>query len=165
MPILQPRQSRNAESALGDPPVQATVYGVWLTGIAIGVVLLLFLAGFNIFQNDNKPVPAAQAAAYKNSFNQTPADKQVQYVKEGAALFNTQCGVCHQQGGYSATGLGPQLNTNGKAYDMSYVQHLVRWGNNPMPAFSKAQLSDQDLFKITAYLQFIHLNPADAVPK
>lgn len=164
MPILQPRQSRNAESALGDPPVQATVYGVWLTGIAIGVILMIFLAGFNIFGGD-KPIPGAQASAYNNSVNQIPDDKQLQIVKEGAAIFNTQCGACHQQGGYAATGPGPRLSTNGKAFDISYVQHLVRWGYNPMPAFSKAQLPDQDLFKITTYLQFIHLNPADAVPK
>lgn len=40
------RQSKNATSALGRPKAQATVYGVWFTGIAIGVILIVILAGF-----------------------------------------------------------------------------------------------------------------------
>jgi hypothetical protein len=40
------RQSRNALSALGQPRAQAVVYGVWATGILIGVVLyLVFVVG------------------------------------------------------------------------------------------------------------------------
>ncbi len=166
MPTRQPtKQYRNAESALGDPPVQATVYGVWLTGIAIGVVLMIFLAGFTIFKND-RATPAALSSADRNSLAQTPDELRLQYVKEGSTLFNNQgCAGCHQGGGYQAGGQGPQLNRSANALDFSYVQHLVRWGYNPMPAYSKEQLSDQDLYKITAYLQFIHRNPPEAVPK
>lgn len=164
MPILQPRQSRNAESALGDPPVQATVYGVWLTGIAIGVVLMLMLAGVGVFKND-KPLTAALATSDRQSYNQIPSDRYTETIKQGAALFNANCSACHAGGGYEITGIGPRLSNNGKAKDASYVQHLVRWGYNPMPAYSKEQLPDTDLYKITAYLQFIHQNPAEAVPK
>lgn len=165
MPILQPKQSRNAESALGDPPVQATVYGVWLTGLAIGVVLMIFLAGLSIFQGD-KLQTGALSTSDRNSINQLPADKQTQVVKEGLAVFNAQgCNACHLGGGYQAGGLGPQLNRSGNANDASFIQHLVRAGYSPMPAYPKQQLSDADLYKITAYLHFIHRNPAEAVPK
>jgi cytochrome c2 len=47
----QPRQNRNARSALGEPRAQAVVYGVWLTGILTGVilfVLFVFLIGNGI---------------------------------------------------------------------------------------------------------------------
>jgi len=161
----QPNQSRNALSALGDAPVQATVYGVWFIGIGIGIVLLIFLAGFSIF-NQDKPLPGAQSVSDRNSFNQLTPEKRLTYVKEGQTLFNNQgCVGCHLGGGYQAGGAGPQLNRSANARDHSYVQHLVRWGYNPMPAYSKAQLSDQDLYKITAYLQFIHENPPEAIPK
>ncbi len=36
-----PQQNRNARSALGEPRAQAVYYGVWFTGIAIGVVLMV----------------------------------------------------------------------------------------------------------------------------
>lgn len=168
MPNLQPRQSRNAESALGDPPVQATVYGVWLTGIAIGVVLMVVLtglAGVSIFNKD-KPLPAAQSSSDRESYNQLPQDQQLQVVKEGLAVFTAQgCSGCHLGNGYQAGGTGPQLNRSANARDHSFVQHLVRWGYNPMPSYPKEVLSDQDLYKITAYLTFIHQNPPEAVPK
>ncbi len=35
----QPKQNRNARSALGEPRAQAVVYAVWFTGIMIGVIL------------------------------------------------------------------------------------------------------------------------------
>ncbi len=38
------RRNKNATSALGRPEAQAVYYGVWLTGIAIGVILMLILA-------------------------------------------------------------------------------------------------------------------------
>lgn len=37
----QPKQNRNARSALGEPRAQLVVYGVWFTGILIGVLLFL----------------------------------------------------------------------------------------------------------------------------
>jgi cytochrome c2 len=40
------RRNRNANSALGEPRAQVVYYGVWLTGIAIGVVLMLVFAVF-----------------------------------------------------------------------------------------------------------------------
>lgn len=168
MPILQPRQSRNAESALGDPPVQATVYGVWLTGIAIGVILMVLLtgmAGISIFNND-KPLPAAASTSDRQSFNQLPQNQRLQVVKEGQAVFIAQgCNACHLGNGSQTGGIGPQLNRSANSRDHSFIQHLVRSGYNPMPSYSKAALSDQDLYKITAYLTFIHENPVEAVPK
>jgi len=37
------RQNKNATSILGEPNIQKVYFGVWLTGIAIGIVLVLIL--------------------------------------------------------------------------------------------------------------------------
>jgi mono/diheme cytochrome c family protein len=158
MRILKPRQSRqarNAESVLGDPPIQAQIYGTWLTWIAVGAIVTGLLFVFTIFNND-KVLPAALARADHNSYSQIPEQTRLQYAKEGQALFTTNCGACHASGGYQATGIGPRLDRSANAYDMGYVRALVRWGYNPMPTFTTAALPDASLYKITVYLQLIH---------
>lgn len=57
------RQSKNATSALGRPSAQATVYGVWFSGIAIGVILILILAGLV----GNNHLPTARQKEDSNS--------------------------------------------------------------------------------------------------
>ncbi len=57
------RQNKNATGALGQPTAQATVYGVWFTGIGIGVVLVVILAGLV----GNSYLPTARQSEDANS--------------------------------------------------------------------------------------------------
>lgn len=53
------RRNKNALGALGEPRAQIVYYGVWLTGIAIGVVLMLVFAGL-IGQHSNRTQQSAR---------------------------------------------------------------------------------------------------------
>ncbi|MEI6043001.1 MAG: cytochrome c [Chloroflexota bacterium] len=169
MPTLKLRLSRkrqvyNAEAALGDAPIQAGIYAVWLTWIAIGVIVVTLLSVFTVFSGD-KAMTAALARADHSSTNPASEQARLAIVKEGQALFTANCQLCHQSGGYQATGIGPRLDRSANSKDMSYIFRIVRWGFNPMPAFSTTTLDDQKLYKITVYLEFIHANPQSALPK
>jgi len=86
---------------------------------------------------------------------------------EGAKIWPTKrCIECH---GANAEGVtGPQLAGTGLTYDQVLLQ--VRTGADPMPAFSPAQVNDQEVRHIHAWLQSLKLPtptaaPATATPK
>ncbi len=192
MPTKQPNQSRNLTSALGDVPAQLTVYGVWLTGILIGIVLMLIVVLPGTLSN-SKVTPSNLASADSTDSNQINVNKDgngnvIDYNKAAAAgkqLFTTKCQICHQQGGTSAAGLGPRLDRSFNARDASYIHSIVRngaYGNyspvvyngNPqvgMPFFKKTDdgvytyyITDEELSKVIIYLRTIQQAPRGPVP-
>lgn len=57
------RRNRNANSVLGEPKSQVVYFGVWLTGIAIGVILMLI---FVVFIGKGITAPRTQQTAIEN---------------------------------------------------------------------------------------------------
>lgn len=154
-------QSRNAVSALGQVESFATYVGTWFAGIAIGVALVLLIVLPMALGND-RPTPASQATSDRNGTNfigNRPIADREQVAKEGYAVFQRAgCEGCHQQGGLGIKGQGPRLAYSGNARDTQYVHSIVRWGYSPMPAYSKQLISDEDLYKITAYIHYLQDN-------
>ena len=77
--------------------------------------------------------------------NFTPANDKVVH---GEQLYMANCQKCHPAG---ESGLGPSLNANPAPGFVKRFQ--MRHGLGVMPAFSKDELSHQDLKDIAAYLR------------
>lgn len=85
------------------------------------------------------------------------------HVKEGMLLFVKNCFVCHSFNQEGLDKKGPDLNFPespldyfGKKRLLRFVrnpQQIRQWNNGQMPAFTKENLSDDDLQKIIAYFK------------
>lgn len=77
---------------------------------------------------------------------------------DGAALFNTRCGICHAKGGFGANILARRQGEGRSVLDTrvdlqpAYVTVAVRRGIGSMPAFSRVELTDPELQAIAGYL-------------
>jgi mono/diheme cytochrome c family protein len=69
-------------------------------------------------------------------------------VKNGQKIFMEHCNQCHPQG---ETGLGPALNN--KPLPGFMVRFQVRKGLGAMPAFSKKEISDEQLNEMLEYIR------------
>ena len=69
-------------------------------------------------------------------------------LTQGRKLFMKNCDQCHPRG---EAGLAPALNN--KPLPAFLMKFQVRHGLGAMPAFSKDDISDQDLARIISYLQ------------
>ena len=65
----------------------------------------------------------------------------------GQQLFMKRCNECHPQG---EAGIGPALND--KPLPDALIEAKVRDKTGQMPNFSDAQITDEDLDKLVAYL-------------
>lgn len=82
-----------------------------------------------------------------------PLDIKNAALKNGEEQYMTYCQKCHPIG---ESGLGPALNTNPAPKFVKRFQ--VRHGLGVMPAFSKDEISDEDLDDILAYVAAIKKN-------
>ncbi len=76
----------------------------------------------------------------------------------GAALYASRCYGCHNPDAK----LGPSQSTadfKARYADNATLAAVVRAGRQPMPAFTPAILSDQDLADIIAYIRTIPAAP------
>jgi len=80
-------------------------------------------------------------------------------IKNGETLFRKQCGMCHLTGGFGSNmlerrgdGLNPLLAERGALLTRDYVHQAVRKGVGSMPRFTPAELTDQGIDDIAAYL-------------
>jgi mono/diheme cytochrome c family protein len=71
-------------------------------------------------------------------------------LRLGREVFDRECHLCHPGG---EAGLGFSLNN--KALPGALVKLQVRRGIGAMPAFSKAELSDEELDALVAYLAWL----------
>lgn len=157
------RQYRNAEGPLGSAPVQLTVYGVWLTGIVIGVVVLSLLIATGALGGNITVPPGKTSQPDADTIRNAPEFQK--HVEAGARLFQTAgCVACHANNGKSYEGIGPQLSVSNNAGQTYYIHQIVRNGLYPMPAYPAtdpgnggAYLTDAQLYDITTYIRSIRL--------
>ncbi|MEI7557081.1 c-type cytochrome, partial [Candidatus Chlorohelix sp.] len=177
--LLKLKQSRNVTSVLGDASVQLTVLGVWFTGIAIGVVVLLLIVLPNSFGN-NKLIRAELVASDSTNYSQIDPVVYSNYAVAGKKVFSLKCQVCHAVGGTAATGQGPRLDRSINARDANFIIKQVRLGvygpqkQVGMPYFKEKLADDNDpypyvispdeLYQVTVYLRSIQLEPRGVKP-
>ena len=165
------QQTRNAVSALGQREAFGTYVGTWLAGIGIGLVLIIGIVAASSLGNIRMQ-PAVASTSDRNSgtdqIGNQPIGQREAIAQQGYAVFKGQgCVNCHQQGGYGVGGQGPRLVYSGNSRDSTYIHSIVRWGYSPMPAYpaqlnqtqidnGQQPLSEADLYKVVAYLQYIH---------
>jgi mono/diheme cytochrome c family protein len=84
----------------------------------------------------------------------------------GEALFRRECAICHLKGGTGAMMLERRLGADKallldrKDLTAVYVKRVVRYGVNSMPRFTRAELPNDDLDAVAAYL--LRNNPPPA---
>lgn len=77
---------------------------------------------------------------------------------DGPALFLARCGICHLQGGTGTFMLGRRLGKQRALLaertdlQIAYVEAVVRNGLNAMPAFTRVEITDQELEAVAEYL-------------
>ena len=64
--------------------------------------------------------------------------------KDGAEVYTKVCALCHE------TKTGPTIR--GLGLDPLYITLIVRNGSGAMPAFREAEIDDQTLEKLAAYV-------------
>ena len=69
---------------------------------------------------------------------------------QGRMLFDRHCYKCHLQG---EGGMSPALNN--KPLPKFMVRYQVRLGLGAMPAFSREQLSDEELDSVVEYVSYL----------
>lgn len=84
-----------------------------------------------------------------------PLNSPTALVERGHVVFDRQCSLCHTSGEAS---LAPALNN--KPLPGFMIRLQVRRGFGAMPAFDEAQISDEDLDAIVAYLKALRAKPA-----
>jgi len=105
-----------------------------LTGLLIGAC-----------QGSVRPAPAFATSTVNIEVNLAPAD-----VAHGEQLFTEkQCVACH--GPQALGGIGPKLAQTALPFDDFLVK--IRTALPPKPAFSAAELSDQEAMDIYGWLQ------------
>jgi mono/diheme cytochrome c family protein len=129
--------AREAEAALRPAPVTA------LAPAAVTPVLPLSGAS---------DVPAAS----------TTVESSAADASAGLQVFTSKCNGCHPN---ANAGIGPALH--GSAFASRYPDNtallgVVRQGKGGMPAFTAAQLSDQDLANVVAYLRSLGTSEPEA---
>lgn len=70
-------------------------------------------------------------------------------VTAGKAIFDTNCGACHPNGGQ---GVGPSLAGGMGRLGQSAVTTQIRNGKGSMPPFPTSRISDSQLNDLLAYL-------------
>lgn len=103
-------------------------------------VLFVLVVVFAVMMGACSAAPAAPAAQ--------PAP-QGDAAKGQAAWAQLPCAGCHRANGEGAS--GPKLAGTSKSYDQ--ILNQVRKGGGPMPAFTAAQVSDQQVLDIVAWLK------------
>lgn len=72
-------------------------------------------------------------------------------AQAGATVFQSAgCTACHANGGRAA-GVGPALVRSQR--DDAYIRNIIRNGRGAMPAYSPAQVNDQQLNDLLAYIR------------
>lgn len=90
---------------------------------------------------------------------------------DGPALFLARCGICHLPGGTGTFMLGRRLGKQRALLaertdlQIAYVEAVVRNGLNAMPAFTRVEITDQELEAVAEYLARGRQGaPADRTP-
>jgi len=134
--------------------------------IILGLVLCLSVAGCSKKEGKTErqapsqsKAPATQKEAQHTSATpRTAFEKAADASAPGAETFRMECAMCHR--GFS-TGVLMLERRLGKEYAIleerkdlnpDYIRAVVRNGLINMPAFSKVELTDEELDEIAAYL-------------
>jgi mono/diheme cytochrome c family protein len=78
--------------------------------------------------------------------------------QRGRELFNQSCVFCHGERGHATTLLGKRLGAEDALLERrtnlspDLIKFAVRRGINSMPVYRRAELTDDELVFITAYL-------------
>ena len=93
------------------------------------------------------------------SFSVQAEEEWIDLEKQsGAGLFQEKCGMCHRPGGMGTGILGRRMSPemslleNRKDLQAPYIENVVRKGFGIMFSISRAEVSDQQLEKISTYL-------------
>ncbi|MBL8552484.1 MAG: cytochrome c [Hyphomonadaceae bacterium] len=103
----------------------------------------------------------AAAAAATLAFSQIACAEEAAApaAADSAALYERQCGICHDAGGFGTVMLerrvGAERSVLAQRNDLppAYVRHVVRNGLRDMPPLTRVELPDADLEAIAQYLQ------------
>ena len=85
--------------------------------------------------------------------------EQQQPVPRGQQLFTDRCGGCHLEGGFGTRVLARRVPAgeakleDRSALPAAYTMAVVRRGLGSMPQIRAAELGDEDLAAIAAYLE------------
>ena len=76
-------------------------------------------------------------------------------LSQGQQGFSLNCAQCHQ-GPAPAGALQGQCDPEPSHANLTQVAEAIRIGPQPMPVFSPAQMSHQEMSAIAHYVQYLH---------
>jgi putative heme-binding domain-containing protein len=93
-----------------------------------------------------------------------PFEKQPQAIEQGREIYNRGCTVCHGLDG-GAGEMGPALGLEGRRYALQSASEIFSAIKNGIPATGMPptpDVADEDIWKITAYIQALRGTAIDA---
>jgi mono/diheme cytochrome c family protein len=108
--------------------------------------------------NAKLAVTAVLLSLSLQAFAAEPTTQLTEDRARGRALFNESCSFCHGERGHATTLLGKRLGAENAMLErrqnlnVELIRYVVRHGINSMPWYRRAELSDQELDSIAAYL-------------
>jgi mono/diheme cytochrome c family protein len=124
----------------------------WLLAVALSGTLGLpaHLAAQSSTPADSKPPAATTPPAPAGTPAPPAAPSGDDKALDGAQLFASTCGFCHQAGGRAA-GRGPKLAGTQRSDD--FIMNRIRVGKDgAMPAYGRA-FTDKQLHAIVSYIR------------
>jgi cytochrome c553 len=115
------------------------------------LLLVLALAGCS-----EKPVPKADGTRIENAFRGALQDRSSKSADE--ALFVEKCGMCHRQMGMGTVILARRMKPDVAMLEArndltaAMISSAARQGLGNMPRISRAEVSDPQMARISAYL-------------
>ena len=110
------------------------------------------------------PSVSAQRGSGPPAGPPNPLQGQPQAIEQGREIYNQTCTVCHGLNG-GAGEMGPALGLEGRRYALQSPSELFGATKNGVPATGMPptpNLSDDDIWKITAYIQALRGTAIDA---
>jgi putative heme-binding domain-containing protein len=128
------------------------------TRVIFSIAIVSMCAGLSVSAQRGRGAGAADAGP-KNPFQGQPAA-----IQQGREIYNQSCTVCHGFDG-SAGEMGPALGLEGRRYALQSAGDIFGAIKNGIPATGMPptpNLSDDDVWKVTAYIQALRGTAIDA---
>jgi putative heme-binding domain-containing protein len=132
--------------------------------LGLGIRIVVLLAAFTMCISVSLSAQRGRGAGAGDTGPKNPFQGQPEAIQQGRELYNARCTVCHGFDG-SAGEMGPALGLEGRRFALQNAGEISGAIKNGIPATGMPptpDLSEDDVWKITAYIQALRGTAIDA---